>query len=316
MKIIRIISNLFRFNRTNWKAVALCFLTALVFWLFNALNKNHTTNISFPLQFEYDHERYVPVQLPQRVRLNVSGIGWDLLRKSVGVKLPALSIPLERPTEVHKIVASTLPSVLGPQLGALQINYVVNDTLFVQIDPRDSHAFKLVADLRNVSFEPGFGRISPVVILPDSVILEGPRSVLHKLADSIVLSLPKRNLDENFREEIEVSIPDDDLLKRNPPVVEVQFEVGEVQELPWKLKLELLNKSPGLRVEGVEDSVRCRIRVPRNQGMAILTQTPGARALVDVSGMPKGERMVVPKAEGLSQLVQVLSMDTVKFKIY
>ena len=316
MKIINIISKLFRFNRTNWKAVALCFLAALVFWLFNALNKHHTTNISFPIQFDFDQERYVAVQFPHRVRLNVSGIGWDLLRRSVGLKLPALTIPLDRPAEVKKIVGSTLPIVLSSQIGALQINYVVNDTLYLQIDPKDAHRFKLVTDVSEVTFEPGYGRISPVVILPDSVELEGPRSILHKLPDSIILNVSSKKLDENFREEIEVNVPDKEWLKRNPPVVEVRFEVGEVEDIDWKLKLELLNKMPSLRVEGLMDSISCKIRIPKSEGRAVLAQSSMPRAFIDLKDLQKGEIFVVPKAEGLSPLAQVLTMDTLRLKLY
>lgn len=315
MKIIHIISKLFRFNRTNWKVVALCFLAALVFWLFNALNKHHTTNVSFPIQFEFDQDRYVAVQIPNRVRLNVSGIGWDLLRRGVGLKLPALTIPLERPAEVKKIVGSTLPIVLSSQIGALQINYVVNDTLYLQIEPRDSHRFKLVTDVADVTFETGYGRISPVVILPDSVELEGPRSILHKLPDSIILILSRKNLDENLREEIEVSVPGKEWIKRNPPVVEVRFEVGEVEDIEWKLKFEVLNKLPSLRVEGMVDSVKCRIRIPKTEGRALLAQS-SARAFVDMKGLQEGELFVVPKAEGLSPLTQVLSIDTIRLRLY
>ena len=108
MNIFRVISNLFRFNRTNWKAVALCFFAALIFWLFSSLNKDHTTNIRFPLHFEFDNDRYVPVAIPHHVSLNVSGNGWDLLRKSLGVRLPVLNVALDKPTDVSKIPGNTL----------------------------------------------------------------------------------------------------------------------------------------------------------------------------------------------------------------
>ena len=199
MRIFRVISNLFQFNRTNWKAVALCFLAALTFWLFSSLNKNHTANITVPLHFEFDNDRYVPVAIPHYASLNVSGNGWDLLRKSVGLKLPLLRIPLDKPTEVKKIPGSTLISLVSGQLGSLQINYVVGDTLGLEIDLKDSHKFRLVADLGNISYKKGYGRISPIVILPDSVEIEGPKSILHNFPDSIVIPLSKNKVSDYFR---------------------------------------------------------------------------------------------------------------------
>jgi YbbR domain-containing protein len=315
MSVLRVISNLFRFNRTNWKAVALCFFTALIFWLFTSLNKDHTTNISFPLQFEFDTDRYVSVVMPQHVNINVSGNGWDLLRKSFGLRLPVLSIPLDKPADVKKIPVSALLPLVAGQLGSLKPNYVVGDTLDVQIDLKDSHKFRLVAELSDVSFKKGYGRISHVVILPDSVEIEGPKSILHNLPDSIVLSLSRSKLSEHFKEELEVIIPNGEMIKRNPPVVEVRFEVGEVEELVGKLKLIYLNRPGSLIIENGQDSVTCRLIVPKTQGSTILAKDHG-RAIVDLSGLAKGESTVAPRVEGLSAFVQILQVDSVHVKLF
>ena len=316
MNIVRVISNLFRINRTNWTALALCLFTALIFWLFNSLNRNHATNINFPIQFTFDMQRYVPIMLPKHVRMNVSGNGWDLLRKSVGVRLPILTIPLDRPMDIKKIPGSTLLSLVSDQLGSLKINYVVGDTLNIDIDLKDSHKFRLVADLSSISYKKGFGRISPVVILPDSVEIEGPKSTLHDFPDTIILMLPENKVNGDFREEVEVVVPDAEIIKRNPPVVEVRFEVGEVEEVIWKLKLELLNKPARLMIEGAHDSVTCHLIVPRNQGRNILSQAHVARATIDLSELQKGKSVVVPKAEGLSPIVQILRIDSVYLNLF
>ncbi len=314
MSVFRVISNLFRFNRTNWKAVTLCFFAALVFWLFSSLNKTHTSNINFPLEFVYDANRYVPVSLPDQVNLNVSGNGWELLRKSIGYRLPVLSISLDKPIEVKKIPGSTLLPLVSGQLGSLQINYLVGDTLSLQIDLKDSHKFKLVADLSKISYKEGFGRISPIVILPDSVEVTGPKSVLHNFPDTVVLTLSENKLNQNFREELEVVVPNDELVKRDPPVAEVRFEVGEVETLPWKLKLQVLNKNA--RAKAVApDSVLFYLIVPKNQGRNILTQTQ-ATAVVDISLLSKGKSIVLPKAEGLSPIVHVLRSDSIQVEVY
>ena len=125
MNLIRVIGNLFRFDRANWKAVVLCFVAAGVFWLFNAFNKTYATTIKFPLHFDYNHDKFVPVTpLPNHININVSGNGWDLFRNQLGLKLPELTISLERPLEVKKIVGATLPPLFQHQMGKLQINYL------------------------------------------------------------------------------------------------------------------------------------------------------------------------------------------------
>ncbi len=316
MSVLQVISNLFRFNRANWKAVALCFLTAIIFWLFSALNKNHTTNITFPLQFEFDNSRYLPIAIPKSARMNVTGNGWDLLRKSLGVRLPTLLVPLDRPVEVKKMPGNTLLSLVSGQLGSLKINYVVGDTLDLKIDLRYLRKYKLVADLTNFSYKRGYGRLSPVVILPDSIEIEGPKGILTNFPDSITISISENKVNEDFREEKEVVVPNVELVKRNPPVAEIRFEVGEVEELIWKLKLDLLNKPAQFTVASGQDSVTCHLIVPRSQGRNILSQAHVARATVDLAGLQKGEWILLPKAEGLSANVQILQVDSVRLKLY
>ena len=238
-RLIKFIVNLFQFNRTNWRAVALCFLAATVFWLFNAFNQTYSTNIRFPLQFEFDEQRFTPSKpLPASINLNVTGNGWDLFRKHFGVKVPKLIIPLERPLEVKKIVASTLPPLLASQVGALTINYVVTDTLQIQIDERDEHKFRVVVDASAIQFENGMGRIGPMVIQPDTIVIEGPKKLLHIMADSIVIVLPKKRVAENYQNEVEVELEHGEFLKRNPPLVEVLFEVGAITRMRRNIKLE------------------------------------------------------------------------------
>lgn len=261
MNMLKAIINLFRFDRTNWRAAFLCMFAALVFWFFNALNKNYSTNIRFPLRFDYNLEKFVPVEtLPHRITLNVSGTGWELFREFMGFKQPELTISLERPTEVKKIAGVSLTPILQPQLNKLKINYIVTDTLLLQLDEVDSHRFKLFADLSRVSFQESFGRVSPVVILPDSVELTGPKAILHSLPDSLPINIEAGTLDQNFEEDIEVAVPST-FINRNPPQVNVMFEVGRMVELELYLKRALRkNQSTSF-----PDSVRCRFLLPEKR---------------------------------------------------
>ncbi|MFZ5971537.1 MAG: hypothetical protein ACOYXA_08080 [Bacteroidota bacterium] len=305
--------NLFHFNRTNWKAVALCFLAATVFWFFNALNKNYTAQLRFPLRFEYDETRFAPARtLPHDLPINVSGNGWDLLRKTFGVKLPELVLPLERPSEVKKIVAGTLPALLAGQIENLTINYVAVDTLRIQIDPRTVRKFKLTANISAIGFRNNTGRVSPVVVLPDSVELNGPQSLLKALPDSIEIMLPARRVSENYREEVEVAIPGQEFIKRNPPVVEVRFEVAEMAELTVRVGIRAATPLPWGRVLET-DSVDCVVQLPRKDANGFDNST--LQAVVAVDDLAKGEtRKYLPLILGLPPYASLLRTDSVLVK--
>ncbi len=310
MNIVQIIFNLLRFDRANWKAVLLCILAAMVFWIFNAFNKEYSTNLRFPILFEFNGERYVPAEhFPKSVTLNVSGIGWDLFRRRIGVKVPQVIIPLDRPAEIKKIVASALIPVIATQIGNLKINFVVTDTLRIQIDKRDAHRYKLKGDISGVTFREGYGRISPVVVLPDSVRLEGPESRLHAIIDSILLSVDGKNVSENFRGEVEVTFAGSEFVKRDPPVAQVMFEVGQVRLLTKKLKVVL--DSP--EANTVQDSVSARFQVPLSRIMDFSLQSREMISAVNANYL-KTHKSARPNVLNLPSYAQLISVDSVYIK--
>jgi hypothetical protein len=310
MNILRIFINLFRFDRANWKVVSLCVLTAIVFWIFNAFNKNYSTNVRFPVLFEFDGEKYAPAEhLPKSVNLNVSGNGWDLFRKHLGLKVPAVIIPLERAKEIKKIVGSTLAPMLATQVGNLKINYVVTDTLHLQIDERDSHRYKLVADVSGITFRDGYGRISPVVLLPDSVELNGPQSRLHALDDSIVFVLTAKNVSENFRTEAEIDFQGSEFIKRNPPIVQIMFEVGRVVRIQKNIKVIYL-KNIGL---GVADSVEAQFQIPEGREEDFKMQSREIFSEVKLSQF-KRFHTALPKVMSIPPYALLLRVDSVREK--
>lgn len=317
MNFFRVIFNLFHFNRTNWKAVILCFFAAVIFWLFNSLNKNYAIDLQFPVRFTFDEARFIPASpLPGSVSMNVSGNGWDLLRRSLGFNLPQMVIPLEKPTEVKKIVGSTLPVLLAGQLGRLQINYVVTDTLHLTLDTKIKRKVKVVVTEEKFSFAEGFDRSSPIVILPDSIELEGAKGVLHKVPDSVVLEIALNRISKDVKEKVEVFFPGDERLNKVPPEVIVMFEVAEWVRVSKPLKLELLNLPSGVRMNLANDSITCSALIPKDKVLEFNQTSLAQAALIDLQGLKRGERKILPQVVGLPAYARTIVVDSVTVKLF
>jgi hypothetical protein len=311
MSFVTSIFNFLRFNRKNWKAVVLCVFAATVFWFFNALNKTYTTNISFPLQFEYNVDNYTAVRpLPDVVRLNVTGMGWDLFRRSVGVKVPPLLITLERPSEIKKIVSS--PALFANQLERLEINFVLTDTLHLALEPKSKRWITLRLNAPSILFRRGYGLVSEASIFPDSVFIEGPWKLIRSISEPVYLKLDQRNIDENFMEDVEVKFLNDELIKRDPPTVSIHFEVDELVEMQDSIELSLVNIPPGARPLIGLKSIPCTLAIPKKQMSAFSIDS--LRAEIDLKDFPKGQRKVLPKIQGLPPFSRVLALDSISVK--
>lgn len=308
MSLLRSIFNLLRFNRRNWKAVALCIFAATVFWFFNALNKKYTTNIAFPVAFDYDHEGYVAVRpLPDEVRINVTGMGWDLFRRSLGVKVPPLVIPLERPADVKKIVA--LPALFVNQLERFEINFILTDTLRLALEPKATRWISLRLDSPAILFRQGYIMTSGVRIVPDSVFIEGPQQLVNALQEPVYLKLTQRNIDENFKEDIEVKFLNNELIKRDPPTVSVQFDVDRLTEITDSIQLEVINYPRGAKPSFGVRRVPFTFRIPRRSLESY--HRDSVHAVLDLKYFSRGTKKIFPVVKGLPAHSIVVAADSV-----
>ena len=314
MSILNSIFNILRFNRRNWKAVALCVVTATVFWFFNALNKTYTTNINFALAFDFDKENFIPVgELPQSVRLNVTGNGWELFKRSTGVKMAPLEIPLERPAETKKIVGSGLNFAFSNQLTNLEINHVLSDTLYLDIEPKAGRWVKLAVDSIQHNLKSGYGLVSEIVVEPDSAYLVGPERIVNKIREPLILSIPQRNIDEQYAESIPVDVPFSELIKREPPSVSVTFNVDEMIQVKDSIAIAIENIPPGVSDIMNSGKIPATLSIP--EGFMDSFKGDSLRAVLDLKGFRGGETKILPRVDGLPPYSSVLKIDSVIVKL-
>jgi hypothetical protein len=312
MSFFNSIFNILRFNKSNWKAVVLCLFTATVIWFFNSLNKNYTTTIGFPVSFDYDRENFVTIRpLPLSVRINVTGIGWNLFRRSAGVRVPALVIPLENPAEVKKIVGSTLPAFFANQLADFQINFVITDTLHIAIEPKMTRKLGLSVEVPSGFIRKGYVLVSDIRVEPDSISLEGPQTLMQGLPDPVKLQLSQRDIDENFNETIDVRFLNDELIKRAPSAVTVAFEVEELVEVSDSVALEVINAPKEVR-EVQLGKIPFKMTMPASA--AEFFESDSLKAVIDLTDFKKGEAKVLPRLVGTPPNSQTIVLDSILIK--
>ena len=81
-----------------YRAVAGCFLIASTLWMLRALSKSYVAPLSYPVSWRYNARRYHPARpLPPIVAVEVSGRGWRLLSRALGLHLPPAEVRLRLP---------------------------------------------------------------------------------------------------------------------------------------------------------------------------------------------------------------------------
>lgn len=310
MSAVNSILNLLRFNKGNWRAVVLCVMAATVFWFFNALNKTYTTLLSFPIEFQYDQDNFIPVSdLPIEVKMNVTGMGWTLIRRSAGVKVPALLLPLERPTETKKIVGSTLPILFSNQIADLQINFVATDTLTLDIEPFDGRWLPVMVDDLNNNLRPGFGLASTITLTPDSIFIQGPRRIVEALRQPYPVMLPTRNIDEP--QELVVTIPlDHKRLAVDPAQINVSFRIEKLAEVRDSVKVDLINLPARIRTAININQIHYTLQLPESTLYSYSREN--IRATLDLKNLKERRSRISPTITGIPPFSKIIKIDTVE----
>ncbi len=253
--VFRGLKRLFSTERGKWRVVALCVLGATTFWFFNALNKQYATRLNYPIEFLYDDQDVVVVnELPKKVSIVVSGGGWSLLRKTVLVNVNPVQILLENPASQKYITKASLSAIIADQLNEVRLNYVVTDTLFIDIERRISKKVRVHIDSTSISLADGYRIVTPLKVAPDSISFTGPTSFIGGLADSVVLFVPVNQINGDFSESIPLTNLESRIVDVEPEAVQVNFGVREFSRYSRLVNIRPLN-FPVNRTLSLRDTV-------------------------------------------------------------
>jgi len=230
-------------SKINFKVVALCLIGAATFWFFSALNKDYTSNLRIPLEFQFDSEQNVVFgKLPGNVVVNVSGGGWNLLRKSNLFSLQPLEIPLADPTTQKRIAgASLLPYVNDYLDGQLNLNFIVTDSLYFDIDEEVAKTIAVAVDSASIRLAPDYIIISNIRVDRDSISVTGARRYIDTLSSSLLLHIEADELSKDYDERINLELDDYENIECEPNTVRVEFEVEELETTQVQVPFTMVN---------------------------------------------------------------------------
>lgn len=226
----------------NWKVVLLSVIGATTFWFFNALNKDYDARISYPIEFEFEEENVVIMRpLASTIVVDVSSGGWNLLRKTFWFNVSPITIELDNPTEIGFYTRASLLPIVTDQLGELRINYLVSDTVFIDIQEKKSKEVALKIDSLAIPLAENHRITSVIDLSRDTVILTGPKSFIDTLEDSYPITVNIKGISNTFNRNVPIRVPNSDLIQSAPPEVRISFDVEKFERKSADVEVEPIN---------------------------------------------------------------------------
>lgn len=227
------------------KVAALCFLAAATFWVLNALNKdNYNTVVDYPIEMIFDETEFMPVEkLPNRIKIEINGNGWDLLRKYFKINESPFLIEINNPSTKNYILTSELRRTLAENLTPSVLVSMVTDTIKFNIDKVVTKKIKIQLDTTSNTLAQNFRLGTAISIDPPFVDIKGPTSVLQELDGILKVKLGEDKINKNFNKLIPLTLPSayTEFLTLEDESVQVKFEVYQMLEGNKRLKINMLN---------------------------------------------------------------------------
>lgn len=209
--------------------VVFCIAAATTFWVLNALNKdNYSTIVDYPIQWEFNEKNFVAIEpLPQSIQIQISGNGWDLLRKYFNVGTNPYPILLTTPSEKDFVLTGDLKRGLGEFITPTLLENILGDTIPYKIDRIVTKTLIPVLDTTAYSLEKNSFIEGKVSFNPEKLEVTGPSSILDAFEGKFPVHLNAEKISENFSNQVPLSLEEKlaSLVQLNTTEIQVSFSV-------------------------------------------------------------------------------------------
>ena len=242
IKIIYRLKSIVAPRNQDLKIVVLSILGATIIWVLSALNKSYTSVIKCPIVLDYNSEETILVKPPPEfVEANVTGVGWDLLKQGFSFSREPLKITLDNPIEIKQIAGYAIQPLLSQHLGSLNLNFIVTDSVTFNIQPKNIRKMNLKVVKASIDLENLYEIIGPILLIPDTALLTGPKNMLDTLTDTLYLKVPFEHLDEDVNQLIQANPYDNNLFSTDPPEVQIIFDISRMINYEQSFTIEMVN---------------------------------------------------------------------------
>jgi len=245
-------------EQSNFRAMILSLLFAILFWLFNALNSEHTYFLAIPVKLQYANGTNADT-IKRQVKVTITGSGWKIAKEYfANQERQALIYRMPATQNQNYVLAGALRNALLQRLDKeLRITEIQNDTFFINNNRNVRKSVKLFVDKEKLDLAEGFKVIGQVQIKPSVVMFEGSVEKINQLPDSLQIFIRETNIRKNFDKLVSLSYLESPNLKVLQGSVKVSFEVEQYLSKKLKFDIEKINFPENCELSNLKAEVVC-----------------------------------------------------------
>jgi len=231
---------------------------AIIFWGSISLSDSYYATIDVALKLVDFPKGYTTgSNLPDNVSIKLKGEGWKLVTLNIGAE-----------SEYRVSVESDSGLKYANLYNNLADNrWILSGTEVIDIKP-DTIAFfverivsKIVPVLVDLSleFKPGYGLASDISVVPDSVIVSGPLSIMKDLKEISTIRKSMFSLDN--KKVVNINLPNKTGISYNNNLIEVILDVQRIVDKQFdNIPVDVLDVPQDISVVLLPNTVGCSVR--------------------------------------------------------
>ncbi len=256
---IKKISSHLKFNKLkNNKQVVIylvCLLIATVLWFLNALEKDYSTSIWYPVRYiDPPNQQFLSNEPPSKLELKVDAHGFTLLRYKMSLTFSPILLNLSSITKdtpsnngSYSIPTQSLLRIIRSQVSnEITVREVNPEILLIDLDSLKSKVITVKAAV-DFSFKPQFNLKTPVSLSPAEVNITGPAHTIDTLRFLYTESKTFDDLDISVERNLNILHPKNTSIV--PKNVLLKIDVEKFTEKEIKVPIQIKNKPDNAKIK-------------------------------------------------------------------
>ena len=287
-----------------------CVLIATVLWFLNALSKDYSTLVSYPVKYmNPPSHQFLANRPPTKLELKVEAHGFTLLRHKLSFSFSPIILNLNNITKdiqpqngTYEIQSSILLHRIRSQVSnEITILEIHPDVIPIKLDSLKSKTVPVKANVE-ITFQPQFNLKEPVSMAPKKINITGPSSVIDTIVNLNTEKVVYKEVDRNVEKNVKILHPAKTEI--NPEKVLLKIDVEKYTEKEIRIPVLVRNKPDNVNIKlfPSEVKVTCLVGLSEFENLT----ADDFKAVVDFNNTNNDTKNLNVKIEQKSSFIQLV----------
>lgn len=238
------------------------------FWFIRSLSEEYETVVDYPVRYiNYPEGKVLIGEVPDKLTLRINASGFSVLKSRLNLNIIPLKFDVNSfslnsiGADTFYILTETVKDILSEELNQVQILGISPDTLFFRFNTLEVKKIpvKPIMNMHDKFFQVQYMQNGEIDIIPDSIIISGPSTILNTMTFVYTKPIKLNNLSDTA--ELTAGLQMVDKINYSQERVKVIVPVDKFTEVEQNLPVISIHVPDSLEIIAIPGQVRIAYQV-------------------------------------------------------